>query len=311
MPGWNNGVSFGNAFQIQSSASEDIDLAQRGSADNVSILNYSGNPEGLVSANPSSLSHDRTNGDIYYKQSGTGNTGWLKLNSGAIPDPTTTAFLFDDFISGQSTSGVVSTRPGTGNTNFIPYVNGGAGNQVGIAATSSQAVGEGYLLTSTSGDIASIQSGASILPDQGVIDITFRVRLSFGSATALNFVLGLANTASAAESTFTDGVYFYWQAGLNSDNFVIKSLNTSTPTTANTSSGIDTAYHNYRIVIDQPNSLANFYIDGVQVANSPLSASITTSALAIVCFLNRTNFTSSEYLYIDYIKFEQTLTIVR
>jgi hypothetical protein len=181
MPGWNNGVSFGQAFQITPSDAEDIDLAQRGSADNVSILNYSGNPEGLVSANPSSLSHDRTGGDIYYKQTGTGNTGWLPLNSGAIPDPTTTSFLFDDFLSGPTLSATLASRECTGNTNFFPILSGGASCRLGITSSGLEAVGEAFLQVGNDNDLVAMISSGQILMSQGLVTITFRVKLSFAA----------------------------------------------------------------------------------------------------------------------------------
>lgn len=83
MPGWNNGVSFGQAFQITPSDAEDIDLAQRGSATYVSILNINGSPEGSVDANPSSFSHDPLGGAVYIKESGVSDTGWSRIITGS------------------------------------------------------------------------------------------------------------------------------------------------------------------------------------------------------------------------------------
>lgn len=43
---------------------------------NLKITAGNGNPEGSVTANPGSIYLDRTNGKMYVKETGTGNTGW-------------------------------------------------------------------------------------------------------------------------------------------------------------------------------------------------------------------------------------------
>ena len=45
-------------------------------ATDISKINYTGSPEGVISANPGSLSQDPVSGNIYQKILGTGNTGW-------------------------------------------------------------------------------------------------------------------------------------------------------------------------------------------------------------------------------------------
>jgi hypothetical protein len=48
----------------------------------VKILTGSGSPESVQTAPPSSIYHDVASGDIYYKASGTGNTGWIPVVTG-------------------------------------------------------------------------------------------------------------------------------------------------------------------------------------------------------------------------------------
>lgn len=50
------------------------------------ILNGSGSPEGVVTANTGSIYQDTTNGQIYIKQTGTGNNGWYTLISKTMLD---------------------------------------------------------------------------------------------------------------------------------------------------------------------------------------------------------------------------------
>ena len=81
MAGIQNTILFSQGEKLQVSTSEDITGMQTLSTD-ISRVNYTGNPEGNISANPSSLCHDPVSGNIYYKQTGTGNTGWIPIPSG-------------------------------------------------------------------------------------------------------------------------------------------------------------------------------------------------------------------------------------
>ncbi len=78
MSGFDNEVVVSVGERLESSSAQAISLMQQQPTD-VSRINYSGNPEGAVSANPSSICHDPVSGDLYIKDSGTGNTGWLLL----------------------------------------------------------------------------------------------------------------------------------------------------------------------------------------------------------------------------------------
>jgi len=81
MAGIQNTIIFSQGERLQVSSSQDISEMQTDVTD-VSRINYSGNPEGVISANPSSICHDPASGNFYLKQSGTGNTGWALLSPG-------------------------------------------------------------------------------------------------------------------------------------------------------------------------------------------------------------------------------------
>lgn len=81
MAGIQNTIVFSQGQKLQESTAQDIDEMQ-GLATDVSTINYTGNPEGVISANPSSICHDPVAGVIYLKQTGTGNTGWTALTPG-------------------------------------------------------------------------------------------------------------------------------------------------------------------------------------------------------------------------------------
>ena len=82
MAGIDNDVNFGLGYRLEATPSTKYPLMQKAATD-VGQYNNAGTPEGVISANPGSLCHDRTNGVIYYKNTGTGNTGWVLIPSGS------------------------------------------------------------------------------------------------------------------------------------------------------------------------------------------------------------------------------------
>jgi hypothetical protein len=82
MAGIQNNIEFAGGFKLQASSARDISDMQTLSTD-VARINHTGSPEGVISANPSSLCHDPVSGFVYIKQSGTGNTGWAAIGTGS------------------------------------------------------------------------------------------------------------------------------------------------------------------------------------------------------------------------------------
>lgn len=81
MAGVNNTVLTGNGVVVKPTDSTDAGYMQQEATD-VGVLNSDGSPEGVLAANASSLCMDRTNGVLYLKESGTGNTGWTQIDTG-------------------------------------------------------------------------------------------------------------------------------------------------------------------------------------------------------------------------------------
>lgn len=106
MAGIGNAVVFGEGMKVVPSSARSISDMQQTATD-VGRINFTGNPNGSVSANPSSICHDPVSGAVYYKASGTGNTGWLQVGSGNI-NGTTTQFAV---IVGAGTNAVGSVGP--------------------------------------------------------------------------------------------------------------------------------------------------------------------------------------------------------
>jgi hypothetical protein len=132
MAGFDNEVLYASGIRLEPSDAQAIQLMQLTATD-VSRINYTGDPEGAVSANPSSLSHDPVSGVIYQKVSGTGNTGWAAMGGGGssvyfqsyLTSPVTVAasdttftIIFDtptvNVGSGYNAATGVFTAPSTG-----------------------------------------------------------------------------------------------------------------------------------------------------------------------------------------------------
>lgn len=65
------------------------------------IKNNAGSPEGVVTASPSAICRDTTNGRLYLKRTGSGNTGWVQIDrceSGTYT-PTATAITNLDSVT--------------------------------------------------------------------------------------------------------------------------------------------------------------------------------------------------------------------
>lgn len=81
MAGFDNDIGYMNGVRLEPSSAQDIALMQA-TANDVSRVNGTGSPESVVAANPSSIYHDRTSGNFWLKQTGTGNTGWVQMSAG-------------------------------------------------------------------------------------------------------------------------------------------------------------------------------------------------------------------------------------
>ncbi len=122
MAGFDNEVMFALGERLQASTAQAITLMQQTATD-VSRVNFSGNPNGTVAANPSSLSHDPTSGNLWLKATGTGNTGWVLLTAGGVTltaDDTNslTGTAFNLFGQKASTTPVMDTLVAGGNFLF-------------------------------------------------------------------------------------------------------------------------------------------------------------------------------------------------
>lgn len=85
MAGFDNEVLYAVGERLLPSSAQSISIMQQApNTTNVSRINYVGNPNGAVSANPSSLCHDPVSGDIWRKTAGIGPFSWATIGTGVI-----------------------------------------------------------------------------------------------------------------------------------------------------------------------------------------------------------------------------------
>jgi hypothetical protein len=167
MAGFDNEVLYCSGERLEPSNAQSILLMQQAITD-VARINHTGNPEGVISANPSSLSHDSSSGIVYVKKTGTGNIGWHPLDSGTITS-VATANATPQF----SLTGTVSTVDFNLNNlalgSSLPSLTTGVSNtgvggnvlNAATSATNNAAFGTSSLQALTTGSINSMFGAAS------------------------------------------------------------------------------------------------------------------------------------------------------
>lgn len=83
MAGSKNNTHYSAGYNLYPVTADDITLMQY-KTDGTQLINVDGTPEGNEAANPGSLALDRTNGALYIKVTGTGNTGWSQITPGGV-----------------------------------------------------------------------------------------------------------------------------------------------------------------------------------------------------------------------------------
>lgn len=203
MSGFQNKVVFSEGSKITPTSSGSRADLQQDSTD-VARINYTGNPEGVISANPASLCHDPVSGLVYKKDSGVGNTGWSQLGGAGT-------------ITG-STGGALSQT--SGNWNIVAGGNAGASVKFdGASSTLS-------LNVSNSNDSIFLGrvSGAAVSGTNNVgvgVGTLQNINGSGQQNTAVGFV-GLNQLTSGAQNTsvgyncLTSGTTFGGNTGVGS-----------------------------------------------------------------------------------------------
>lgn len=245
---------------------------QEGATD-VSRINHTGNPEGVVSANPSSLSHDPVSGNIYAKATGTGNTGWVLLGTVNIVTPFKVSTLIDDFYETLATPDPGTSISPVGQLGWSTngFLNGnGTNTNPGVAQQSGNAANSYMWLTDAN-------TRHSVAVGGGVIQINYVLSLVTLSVAGNRYTCNLGLMDDGVSPT--NAIYFSYIDNVNSGNWVINCKSGGTTTSVNTSTPAVTGFVNLGITINAAGTSVAFTINGVAVG-SAITTNIPTSNLS-------------------------------
>jgi hypothetical protein len=233
---------------------------------------------------------------------------------GAIPSsflPNSVVTLKDDFItssSGQNNIGELPWFSANGTSTWQPSASSFTTNP-GIIQNNA-ASGVMFLFGSSN-------NAFSIIPTLklggGAISVNWVIKTAILSAASPRYQLyiGLGDTSTAADQA--NGVYFKYSDNLNSGNWIGNTASASSRSTANSAIAAQTStFVNLGITIDAGATSVGFFINGVQIANSPLAANIPTAAITpFINLIPTVGTTAAGSLLVDLFYMTQTLTTPR
>jgi hypothetical protein len=226
-------------------------------------------------------------------------------------NPKSTWIDYDDFV-GSITSGSVGKMGWRHITSSGGFVSGGgatAGRPGTIRLRTSTATGQaGIGLNSSATSYSVLGFGGGPITNTFIVnintlaDVTDEYKLRIG-------VLSRTGDTDTAEPA--NGVYFLYDR-TNSVNWQIVCTQASTPTAATSSTAVATGWHVFDVVVNAAGTSASFFLDGSELANSPIASNIpTTVSIAPVVHQERTAGTANRDIDVDLWRIVQTFTTPR
>lgn len=231
-------------------------------------------------------------------------------------NPRQYVWIFDDLVGGLTNQSIAygTSLGGTGaNVDFngsaslsgVTSANPGVVNLFAGSGTTSRA-------TMRVNPSATTRSNGFQIPGGGAFSATFYVKLSAVSDSNGTYTAWIGLGVISDGSAPSDGYWFSYTNSVNSGNWVINCTNGGSNTPANTSTGIDAGnYHRLRIDGNAAGTSISFYVDDVQVANSPITTNITTNGVAPIFQIGKSAGADTKSLFVDYWSFYQKLTVSR
>lgn len=204
-------------------------------------------------------------------QDGTGGNPVI-TSTGMTPDPFGTVYLIDDFLFGENPVGNMNWLE-TGGSSTTPL--NGTSTHPGIYRVGTNSSGGTIIMGggTTAGDPCPIIIGG------GTITADFLVNISATNNGTMCIGLGAGSTTGNIEPA--DGVYFLYNSATNSGNWVGKTANASTRSSANSAVAVvGNTWVRLTIVINAAGTSASFFVNNVQIANSPLATNLPTAAIS-------------------------------
>jgi hypothetical protein len=204
-------------------------------------------------------------------------TNWTSAAPSGAFAPNSTINLFDDFtgwlVSNTSSftanlqwffSGLVSLPP----TALITQTSSNPGVVV-FAGVTTGSTDQGLFLYGQA-----TNTTPTFILGGGAISVNWVIKIGTLSSVTNRYTIrcGLGTTAGADQ---VNGCYFEYSDNLNSGNWVGKTAKASARTSANSAvAATATGYHNFGITINAAATSIAYFIDGTQIANSPIATNI-------------------------------------
>lgn len=300
------------------------------------VSSISNNNQGVFAENadfsgsidPSVLNGLRTNGQLWIGSTAL-NVGNTHINVGQLTSPDNSVIIgysspnitlkavssfipneiiqsFDDFIgydgvsSNLTWNSVTQLLYAAGTINNPGIIYFGSGNSSSI----TQSFNNASLVTNPGCFVL----GGGVLSFNWVFDI---VALSTDTDDYTAYVGITDGTFGVtASGTPTDGVYFKYNHAVNGGKWQIVATSSSVSTTMDSGILAATGFHNFGIIVNANASSVSYYINAVQVLNSPLNSNIPTSDIspAIISIVSAGTLPNQE---IDLFYYQQNLTTAR
>jgi hypothetical protein len=238
----------------------------------------------------------------------------LVINSGGgggggVFPPNQTVQDFDDFIDNNGSNAGKFLWGSISGFSASPIA-GTATNPgiVSIAGPNSTApVANGLLLGFPSTIVSPFVLGGGSYSQNFV----FNLNTLSNNTNSYTLYIGLMDYEDVVNLTSPQsGCWFQYNHTVNSGNWQIVCSNSSSQTVHNTSTTAATGFHNYGIQVNAAATSVAFTIDGVIVANSPITTNIPTSDIGPGIFIFSLAGTTAD-MYADLFYYTQILTTPR
>ena len=223
-----------------------------------------------------------------------------------------TVLIYDDFFGEASVS-----NGGTGTSNLVARIAGGgtltaptgtAANPGIVRFTVSSGSNPALCIISGDSSLGGFIIGNGIVTMQWVFKLT---QLSIAAQTFL-FRVGLQDSSTAtAAGAVNSGIYLEYTNAVNSGNWTLNCVNSGTKTTANSATAATTSFVNAKVVVNAAGTSAQFFINGTELANSPVATNLPATGITPCIYMVKTNGSGAVTADIDLMIFNISLTTPR
>jgi len=216
--------------------------------------------------------------------------------------------FYDDFLGKPANwSPFDTTFGGTGTTGSVSAIAVGETGVFGVWQLSTGVIADGYAEIICAGLTSVFSLG------QGIASLEAYIQLPTLSTSTDEYVFRFGFMDSSTAGSGTDGVFFEYSRP-TSVNWRIRCLSNSIATNMTSSTAVSTSWTRLKIVVNAAGTSASFFINGTEVANSPITTNIPVGAgreLSIAAYIVKSVGTTARTAKLDYVAFDMDLTTAR